>query len=343
MGGYTGGVTVTTWVPSSCSVRAMRTSGRAEGAAGPQRERQQQLVGQVLTDGGLRGEVALRLLHALRRHRFRADALAAEAGEEFGHLLEPHLGHADVARPLALRRFVHLAVPLVPLQLALDDAQLPLGDVARQAGHHPARPHALERAALGQLQPVPRRRRFDLRAEPAAAAREEAVPVEPQLHLRPQRLETGQEDSIQKVERRRRLVVGAALKGRLRRRAGVQQHRQHGLEDEAGAAGGADREAVFPRLDGPRHEPQLARAGVVALHLGAGDLRHGAHRAAMLVQQPRLGASAANVPDMQRPSGDAAQRQRGAQDLPAAFAHLAVECDRLGLHRGGTVPGAPGS
>ena len=60
---------------------------RNETAAARQGHGQEQLVGQVFSDGDVRGKIAARLLHGLFGDRFGAHALGAKAGEDFRHLL----------------------------------------------------------------------------------------------------------------------------------------------------------------------------------------------------------------------------------------------------------------
>ena len=79
-----------------------------------------------------------------------------------------------------------------------------------------------------------------------------------------------------------------------------------------------------------RLEAQRARA-----KLGAGDtrpahLRRRVHGGQMLPQQPRLLPARADPVDAKRPAGDERERERGAQNLPAAFALGAVDGDPVG-------------
>lgn len=110
-----------------------------------------------------------------------------------------------------------------------------------------------------------------------------------------------------------------------------QQWRQEGLEQEHRAAGAGDPEGVMTRHECPRDEGQFLGSKRCAFDGGRSDPGCCLDTGEVLPHEARLGASRPDVMDAEGSAGDDAQRQRRAQDLTAAFALGAIECDG-GVH-----------
>ena len=67
------------------------------GAAARERQRDEELVGEVFADGGARGEVALRLFDDAGGYLLAADAALADAREDLGQVLALDVDGEDVA------------------------------------------------------------------------------------------------------------------------------------------------------------------------------------------------------------------------------------------------------
>jgi hypothetical protein len=199
------------------------------------------------------------------------------------------------------------------------DADLPLADAWRQVCHERARTATHDRPALEQLERCEARGGLDLDPQPAAARGVEAVALERRARARAHALEQRKEHASEIVPRRRRWVVSPALDDQQRRPLRQEQRRQDGLHHETRAPCGCDREAILAGSHSTRAELELGRAELRLARVGASDVPRGANGRQVLAQQARLRPAGADLLDPERRAGDQRQRERAAQDLPAAF------------------------
>lgn len=98
----------------------------------------------------------------------------------------------------------------------------------------------------------------------------------------------------------------------------MQQRGQQGLQDEGGAAAGADGKGVVSTHDFPRVEHEFHRSEFRAIDARFADFCGGFHAGEMLTHQPGLGPLATDVGHAKWTTGDEGQGERGAQELAAA-------------------------
>ena len=162
----------------------------------------------------------------------------------------------------------------------------------------------------------------------AAAGRVEPVRLQARVHRRAHPAKDRQKRPRQEIERRRIRVVRAALEREPRRLAREQQRRQHRLEDERRAAGGAHRQAILAAAHLRRLERSASCEPSSAPETRAPLTCAAACTAVRCCRSSPASPRPARIPlDAKRPAGDERERERGAQDLPAAFALGAVDRD----------------
>jgi hypothetical protein len=115
-------------------------------------------------------------------------------------------------------------------------------------------------------------------------------------------------------------VVRAAFEREQARPCGAHLRREHRLQDERGAAGRADCEGVVAGDDIIRLERELARADGRPFNLRAPDLRGGHDGRQVLPLQAGLLSPRPHALDAERLARDERERERRADDLPAALA-----------------------
>ena len=214
--------------------------------------------------------------------------------------------------------------------LVADDADFRLGDRPRDMRDDalddaaPIRAEVRQVIALRALRLVVRP---DAQFHDAARGGVETALLQFRLHARahlPQLEQIGFREEL--PDRRKRYVRAARDRdgGRFIR---PKQHGDDRLRDERDGPGRADVELVGAAFDLARLERKMHRADLIALHLRAADLRDRAHAREMLALEARLLALRADVHHLKRLAVGGAQRERGAEHLPAALALRAVDCD----------------
>ena len=121
--------------------------------------------------------------------------------------------------------------------------------------------------------------------------------------------------------------MGPAFERQVRWSGGIEQRREHGLEHQCGAAGGADRKRVLTRRDATRPKLKLPAAELCALGLGPSDLRSRPHRRQVLVHEARTFSAGANLLDAKRQTAEDRKGQRAAQNLTPAFTERSVDVE----------------
>jgi hypothetical protein len=111
-----------------------------------------------------------------------------------------------------------------------------------------------------------------------------------------------------------------ALQHERGRRAGEHERRQDRLQDEAGASGRADGEAVLARGHPARDEGELRRPDRQLLALGAADRARGLDGGDMLAHDSGARTVGPDLLDPEGLAGDERKGECGAQHLPSAFA-----------------------
>lgn len=84
----------------------------------------------------------------------------------------------------------------------------------------------------------------------------------------------------------------------------MQERRQQGLQDESGAAAGADGERISAGHDFPGVKHELYRSEFSAIDAGFADFCGGFHAGEMLAHQTRLGPLATDVGHAKWTTGD---------------------------------------
>ncbi len=174
-------------------------------------------------------------------------------------------------------------------RFSLEDCEFALGDVVAEvcdddggaAGGEAAFFHDGNRGelALG---------RGDAGGEVAAAGREESCAAEVEFDGGAHAVELGDEAAVDEVESRGAGIVGAALAGDDGVACGHKQGREDRLEDEHGASGGADGEAMGAGTQGRGAEDELGRAEAGTIDCGGSDFGGGIHRGEMLAEEAGL-------------------------------------------------------
>ena len=278
-----------------------------------------------------RGLVGAQLREDLPGHVLGGDSAFAEGDEDLGHLLVPEREHQRVAGALVLARRDDAQLLRVPAGQASQRFKFALGDAARQRGCERLAEGLQRLAALEQVEGAQATAlgRRDHGVDLAAAGGEEAVTAQRQVQPRARAPDQRCEAALQEVEGRRHRVVRAARQVQAARPVGEHQRRQHGLQDQCAAAGGADGEAVVAGMDPAGAELERLRAEFGTDDGGAANLLRRQHAGQVLAHQARLGPLGADAVDAQRRAGAHGQRQRRAQDLPATLAVRAVQFNEL--------------
>lgn len=167
--------------------------------------------------------------------------------------------------------------------------------------------------------------RLHLDANAAPAGGVEPGSLEAHGDARAQAVDQRREGALEEVEAGGERVVRAALEHQRARAGAGEQGGQYGLQDERGAAGGADGEVVLARLDALRGEGDLGRAERIARDLGPPELRCRAQGRQVLAHQARALAAGANAAHAQGLACEQREAEGGAQDLPPAFADRTVD------------------
>jgi hypothetical protein len=165
----------------------------------------------------------------------------------------------------------------------------------------------------------------------------EAVPFELHVDRGAHPAQDGQERLGDEIERRRRWIVRPTFENELRRLARDQHGWQYRLQDQCRAAGCPDGELIVTSAHCSRFETQDGRAQRDAGGTGPADGRCRLNRRQVLSQQARFFPSGPDSLDAKRTSGDERQRQRGPQDLAAAFTSGAVDDDRFHGRRSSAI------
>src|SRR5881396_1328031 len=132
----------------ACDVRGRVTKEPPPG----ERERDEQLIGQVLAYRHLRAEMALDLVRHPLGHRLGANAPFTEAGEDLGRVLGLDIHHDDV--PWSRRGAIldDTSRPTLEPEPVAEHDQLALPDRGRERGDDRARHHRPYLPACGQVQ-----------------------------------------------------------------------------------------------------------------------------------------------------------------------------------------------
>ena len=290
-----------------------------ERPAAAQRERQEQLIGQVSAHRHVRLEVGQRLGHGPLGDQLGAHAALAEAGEELGHVLAVDLDLDHVARSGRILHLERRAAGHVEAHPLAHHVELAAGHLERDRREHRPHPAPTDRAALEEIEPAERGRAGDGDREATAAGRVEAGTVERRRHLgaHPARAAAG----TRGPGSRRSARAGCACppsRTSVDGDGASEQRRQHGLQHQRGAAGGADREAIVagaqPRRAGTSASREPSSAPVTS---ALADRGRGLDRGQVLAQQPGLRARPARMfVDPERLPGH--QRQRRARCAASA-------------------------
>lgn len=214
---------------------------------------------------------------------------------------------------------------VVPAEELAGAGEFALGDVDGQARDERGDRARDEGAAFEQVQRRDRGGRLHVDADAAPAGGVKPGALEAHRHARAQAVEQGGEDPLEEVEAGGERVVRAALEHERAGAGAREQGGQHGLQDERGAAGGADGEVVLARLDALRGEGDLGRTERVARDLGAPELRRRAQGRQVLAHQTRALAAGANAAHAQGLAREQREAESGAQDLPPALADRTVD------------------
>nr|WP_162911090.1 MFS transporter [Azohydromonas sediminis] len=302
-----------------------------------EREEDEHLVGRVRVQRRARFEVA-----AQRQRRLPAEMFGGHAA--LRHLRRAEHGgpgrraeHDRTAGPQGEQRIagfdVRVERPRAPDHATRRGGHAPR-DVQRQAADVRVRVDRGHGPALVDDERCQRPGRRQRQAHLAAAARHVAAALDLQLSVHAHAREQRQQHQAQVIDRRRHRHVGAAAQHDLDGLAAGQRGRQHRLQHERDAAGGADvdDEAAAVQRAGPKREHR--RAGMHAIAARVAQRSHRAHRRHVLRRQPRAATPRADVVHAHYGAGDCGQRDRGAHELAAALAVRAVDVEhRRHAHR----------
>ena len=289
--------------------------------------REKELVGEAAADRGTGADEVVHRLGSALADAFGGDALLAEAAGEFALLTEVGFNQAAQAEPGA--GFAVLDRGVAGGHDLDGGIEHPAGERQRKLARQDADPRGDGVAAGDEVEREKLGAGFDPAFHDAATRRGEAGGVQGDRGFHTGLLQSRQEDAVEEVEGRRERVMGATFEFQGGRSGGLPQRGQQGLEEQAGAAGGADGEVVVARLHLPGAEDQLGRADLRTVGGAAGDFAGRFHAGQVLAHQSRPRALAADVRHAEGLAGDHRQRQGRAQHLPAAGGAVELE----GFHR----------
>ncbi len=295
--------------------RMVARAQRDELAGAGQRQRDEELIRQVLADDRAGNLVTPQRIDRRLRDALGRNALFPEAGDDFGDVLVALLQQDHIPRSGRVGELKHLERFLGPRKLRFQVRDFALGDVLRQVGNIDERALVPQLALLEQRERRELERGLDARMEFSPTRRIKSGPVIFSIPARPQPGERRREGAMEKIEGWREGVECSSLADQRRGRRRGQQRGKNRLENQRGAAGRAHGEPIRAGLDQLRRERQLLRADLRAGHGRMAHLLRRAHRGEMLPQQPGLLASRANFRNPKRLARAKRERQRRAQNL----------------------------
>ncbi len=251
---------------------------------------------------------------------FGANAFFAETGEGFGDVLGGDLAGEDETGTAGGGVLDDFTRGARPAHAFLELGEGAFGDVRAEGGKVRDYATTAVGAAFVQFDGLELWHGCDLDFEASAAGGVEAGAREGGFDFGAEAGESRQEGAREEIERRGEWIVRAAFQGQARGATSEDQRGQDRLQNQRGAAGGSDGEAIFARADLLRSEDQFARANLRAIGHRVSDLRRGQHGGEVLAQQAGLFAPGADVDNPKRLPGDERERQRSAEDLPSALA-----------------------
>lgn len=203
-----------------------------------------------------------------------------------------------------------------------------IGDGGREPGEDGDDPHLHQRAPPPQVEGAGRLGRADHGDDLAAALGEETGAGEVDVHRIAQGPEEGSPAEDEIVEGGGGPDVGAAPDPHPGGLARQGEDGGDGVEEEGGGAGGPDLEDVVAgRGRMPGTEPEVARAELVPLDLGADENGGGPDRGEMLRLQAGLVTPLTDPGDLEASAGDGREGECGPQDLAAPLPLRTVELD----------------
>jgi len=206
------------------------------------------------------------------------------------------------------------------------DAEFALGDgVGKSSGEEGTAANGSNRPAINEVEGAEAGRGLDLYLHFAGSDGKEPGTVEGKGHGRSHAIQDGQEGLLERVEGWCGGVVGAAAKTEMGGRGCGEERGKDGLENEGGAASGADFEAIAAGFNGAGSKGEVAGVKNGALDGSVAKFGGGLDGGAMLVEEPGAAAACPQVEEAKGLAGDHREGEGGAENLSAAFALGAVD------------------